>query len=231
MNVKLTPRLSAVASLVKGGGIVADIGTDHAYLPVYLLQNGVVKGAVAADIGEMPLKNAAKSLESYGLADTVELRLSDGLAEFSPGDADEYIFAGMGGTLIARILSQTEWVKDANLHFIFQPQSRAEDLRKYLFENGFEIGGELAVREGRRVYICFDAVFTGEPKSYSAADCFIGGLSHTQEACEYLSHQLVRLREKYAGYENKGECDERKTLFEIIGAIEKFMQQNQERSI
>ena len=134
MSVNLTPRLSAAASLVRGGGIIADIGTDHGYLPVHLIQSGRVVGAIAADIGKMPLQNAAKTIETYGLSGKISLRLSDGLREFCAEDADEFVFAGMGGTLIAEKLAETPWIKNNNLHFVFQPQSRAEDLRKFLFE-------------------------------------------------------------------------------------------------
>ena len=111
MSITLTPRLSAVASLVKGGGIIADIGTDHGYLPIYLLQKGIVNGAIAADIGKEPLKNAERSVCQYELTDKIKLRLSDGLREFSPDDAEEIIFAGMGGTLIAEKLKETDWIK------------------------------------------------------------------------------------------------------------------------
>ena len=173
MTVKLTPRLSAVASLVKGGGIIADIGTDHGYLPIHLVQTGRVESAIAADIGREPLKNAEKSVEHYGLTDKISLRLSDGLMEFAPTDANEIVFAGMGGTLIAEKLAETPWVKNADIHFIFQPQSRAEDLREYLYKNGFEILNELATHEARRFYITFDAVYTGNVKEYAVADCFI----------------------------------------------------------
>ena len=89
--ITLTPRLSAVASLVKGGGIIADIGTDHGYLPIYLVENNIVSGAIAADIGKEPLKNAERSVKKYGLENEIKLRLSDGLREFSPDDADEIV--------------------------------------------------------------------------------------------------------------------------------------------
>ncbi len=200
MNVKLTPRLSAVASLVKGGGIVADIGTDHGYLPIYLIQTGRVKSAVAADIGREPLKNAEKSVRYYDLNDKISLRLSDGLREFKPTDANEIVFAGMGGTLIAEKLSETPWIKDENIHFIFQPQSRAEDLREFLYLNGFKILNELATHEARRVYITFDAVYTGEKTDYTIADCFIGKLPHTEDAHKHLESQLKRLEEKYNAF-------------------------------
>ncbi len=223
MSINLTPRLSAVASLVRGGGIVADIGTDHGYLPIYLLQTGKVNGGIAADIGKMPLQNAAKSIEHYGLADKISLRLSDGLREFSETDADEYVFAGMGGTLIAEKLSETPWIKNGKLHFVFQPQSRAEDLRKFLYENGFSINEEVATHEGRRVYIAFDVSFSGVIEDFTYADCFIGKLPHTEDAHKHLSHQLSRLNEKYEAYTKCGKADEAEALFETIKTIEGFI--------
>lgn len=223
MNVNLTPRLSAAASLVRGGGIIADIGTDHGYLPVYLIQSGRVRGAIAADIGKMPLQNAAKTIENYDLGNVISLRLSDGLREFSEGDADEYVFAGMGGTLIAEKLAETPWIKNSNLHFVFQPQSRAEDLRKFLFENGFSINNELAVHEGRRVYITFDATYTGEIKPFTDADCFIGKLPHTEDSHKHLSLQLTRLKEKYNAYLQCDRLNEVSGLLDTIQKIEGFI--------
>ena len=107
MIINLSERLSAAASLVKGGGILADIGTDHGYLPIYLIQSGKIEKAIAADIGKMPLENARKSVVQYELADKIELRLSDGLNSFRENEVDEIVFAGMGGTLIAEKLKET----------------------------------------------------------------------------------------------------------------------------
>lgn len=223
MSINLTPRLLAVASLVKGGGIAADIGTDHGYLPVYLIESGVIKSAIAADIGRMPLENARSAVEEHGLCDKIELRLSDGLKEFKATDVDEIIFAGMGGTLIADKLSETPWVKNDKLHFIFQPQSRAEDLRRFLYSNGFSICSELATHEGRRVYIAFDAVYTGEHKSFTEADCFIGKLSHDEDAHKHLSQQLARLKKKYDALEKTGRDENITELSEIITEIQRFL--------
>lgn len=223
MSITLTPRLSAVASLVKGGGIIADIGTDHGYLPIYLLQNGIVEGAIAADIGKEPLKNAERSVCQYELTDKIKLRLSDGLREFSPGDADEIIFAGMGGTLIAEKLAETPWIRTDKIHFIFQPQSRAEDLREFLYENGFTILTELATHEARRVYITFDAIYTGKKEAYSIADCFIGGLPHNEDAHKHISQQLARLSKKYDALSQCGKGDEIGSLKETIDALKEFL--------
>ena len=215
MSINLTPRLLAVASLVKGGGIIADIGTDHGYLPIYLIQTGRVNGAIAADIGKMPLENARKSVAEYCLENKIELRLSDGLREFKETDACEIVFAGMGGTLIAEKMAETQWVKNKSLHFIFQPQSRAEDLRRFLFENGFEICTELSTHEGRRHYITFDAVYTGETKDFDDADCFIGKLPHNEDSHNHISQQVSRLQKKLDAFEklgNKETDDLRRTI-------------------
>ena len=219
--INLTPRLSAAASLLKGGGIIADIGTDHGYLPIYLIQSGKIEKAIAADIGKMPLENARKSVAQYGFADRIELRLSDGLNSFSENEVDEIVFAGMGGTLIAEKLKETEWIKNKKLHFVFQPQSRAEDLRAFLYSNGFEIGTELATHEGDRFYIALDAFYTGKVEAFSAADCFLGKLPKTDDAKTHIKKQINRLQNRYDALCEKGEKDEE--LFETIEKLKDFV--------
>ncbi len=221
MIINLSPRLLAVASLVKGGGIVADIGTDHGYLPIYLLQQSKIAGAIAADIGKLPLQNARKSVIEYNLENKISLRLSDGLKEVNEDEANEIIFAGMGGTLIAQKLSETPWVKNEKLHFIFQPQSRAEDLRRFLYENGFEINKEVATHEGRRFYIAFDAYYTGVKSNFTEADCFIGKLPKTNDGIAHLNNQLKRLKEKYNALNKIGEAEI--SLKNVIESIEAFI--------
>ena len=220
MIINLSERLSAAASLVKGGGIVADIGTDHGYLPIYLIQSGKIESAIAADIGKMPLENARKSVEQKALSDKISLRLSDGLRSFSPDDADEYVFAGMGGTLIAEKLSEAPWIKNEKYHFVFQPQSRAEELRQFLFENGFQIEKEIATHEGRRVYIAFSAFYNGEKTEYTYADCFLGKLLPTEDAKNHIEKQILRLLDRYNSAALSEE--ERKTLFETINNLKEF---------
>ena len=220
MSIKLTPRLSAAASLVRGGGIIADIGTDHGYLPIYLLQSGKVTGAIAADIGKMPLKNAENSILNYGLQSEITLRLSDGLREFSENEVNEIVFAGMGGTLIAEKLSEAPWIKNEKYHFVFQPQSRAEELRQFLFENGFQIEKEIATHEGRRVYIAFSAFYNGEKTEFSYADCFLGKLLPTEDAKKHIEKQISRFSDRYNSAALSEE--ERKTLFETINKLKEF---------
>ena len=221
MTINLSDRLSAAASLVKGGGIVADIGTDHGYLPIYLIQSGKIKKAIAADIGKMPLENARSSVAQYKLADKIELRLSDGLNSFKENEVNEIVFAGMGGTLIAEKLKEASWIKNKNLHFVFQPQSRAEDLREFLFSNGFEIGTEIATHEGNRFYIAFDAFYTGEIREFSVADCFLGKLPKTDDAKTHIKKQVNRLQKRYDATKEIGKED--KELFETIHKLKDFL--------
>ncbi len=221
MIINLSYRLSAAASLVKGGGIVADIGTDHGYLPIYLIQSGKIKKAIAADIGKMPLENARSSVAQYKLADKIELRLSDGLNSFKENEVNEIVFAGMGGTLIAEKLKEASWIKNKNLHFVFQPQSRAEDLREFLFSNGFEIGTEIATHEGNRFYIAFDAFYTGVIREFSVADCFLGKLPKTDDAKTHIKKQVNRLQKRYDATKEIGKED--KELFETIHKLKDFL--------
>ena len=110
---------------------LADIGTDHAYIPVYALQNDLAETVVASDINEGPLNNAAKTVKQYGFEDRVVLRLSDGLENIEETEADAVVIAGMGGELIAKIISDAPWLKN-NKQIIMQPMTHFEDLRAFL---------------------------------------------------------------------------------------------------
>ncbi len=220
MSLNLSERLAATASLINGGGVLVDVGTDHAYLPAYLILNNKIPFAIAADVRKMPLENAKETVKKYGLEEKIDLRLSDGLQNIKENEANEIVFAGMGGTLIAEKLKETLWIKNKKLHFVFQPQSRAEDLREFLFSNGFEIQKEIATHEGSRYYITFDAVYTGKINEFTVADCFIGKLPETEDAKIHLSKQLARLT---ARYEAKKFSEDNEDLFKTILKIKEFI--------
>ena len=157
--IRLSKRLLAAASLVRGGGRLADIGTDHAYLPLYLIENGIIDSAIASDIGAGPLANAKKTLDAYGASEKIELRLSNGLNGFLPDETDEIVICGMGGNLIEDILSAAPWVCRPDMHLVLQPMTHSEDVRRYLCQNGFEICNELCIADNGRVYLALDAVW------------------------------------------------------------------------
>lgn len=153
--MSLRPRLKMAADMVRCGSSLADIGTDHGYLPAWLVKSGKCKSAVAADLRKSPLENAAETIRIYGVEDKVSLRLSDGLDCILPEEADDIVFAGMGGTLIAQLMERTEWLKDKSKRVIVQPMTHSENVREYLIKNGFEILFENACRDDGRDYICF----------------------------------------------------------------------------
>lgn len=159
----MSKRLSAVAAAVRRGSRVADIGTDHAYLPVYLVKNGICPTAIAADIRSGPAAAARRTVEAAGLADRIAVRLGDGLAPVAADEADDIVIAGMGGENIAAILAAAPWIKAPHYRLILQPMSKAEVLHAYLLQNGFAITAEETVTEDGHLYIWLTAVYTAAP--------------------------------------------------------------------
>lgn len=147
----LTPRLYMIANNVKTQS-VADIGTDHGYVPVYLLKNGIVKKAVATDIRKGPLAAAKRTADKYKTADKIDLRLGAGLAPIGQGETETIIIAGMGGELIKNILSDDIKKAEAADFLLLQPMNSQDILRKWLSENNFSILKEDIETEGFKVY-------------------------------------------------------------------------------
>ena len=152
MKIPISKRLRLCAQLVPEGARVADIGTDHGYLGLYLLQNGLAAHVLAADLRPQPLQTAKLHAAKFGFAGQMEFRLSDGLAEIAPDEADTIVCAGMGGDLIVEILSACPWLRDRNYTLILQPQSAGQELRRWLGEHGFAIACEQLVQDGKFLY-------------------------------------------------------------------------------
>ena len=157
----LDKRLALCAEMVKGK-FVCDVGTDHAYLVSELLTSGKCTAAVAADINEKPLKAAEKTLRDAGVSDKAEVILSDGLKNIPLDKITDIVIAGMGGELIAKILSECDELQGKNL--ILQPMTRPEKLIKFLYENGFEIISQKAVSDGKFFYTAINAVKNNSQK-------------------------------------------------------------------
>ena len=152
MNViRLSPRLSAVAELVPQGARVIDVGTDHAMVPVWLIQTGRASHVWAADIRPGPLENAARLIRETNTGSQIELRLTDGLIGFCREDGDTVVIAGMGGETMIAILSAAPWLHSGVL-LILEPQSRQDVLRRWLAANGYAIIRERLVRDAGRLY-------------------------------------------------------------------------------
>ena len=162
MKLPISKRLLCCASMVQPGSRVADIGTDHGYLGIYLLQSGAARHVIACDLRKDPLENARRNAKLFGVDGAMELRLSDGLEKILPDEVDTVVMAGMGGDLIQKILSQCPWRKREGLQFILQPQSACNVLRRWLCEDGFEIQREEPVQDGHFLYTVMD-IRQGEP--------------------------------------------------------------------
>jgi tRNA (adenine22-N1)-methyltransferase len=150
--MKLGKRLATIAALVPPGSILADIGTDHAYLPVYLVSEGLVPRAVAGEVNPGPFKAAGEALARVGLADKVSLRFGDGLTVLAAGEVDTAVVAGMGGLTIIDILTARPEVTASLKRLILQPMQAAAPLRRWLAENSWRLVAETLVEEDGRLY-------------------------------------------------------------------------------
>ena len=151
-RITLDARLQKCADFVRAGVRVADVGTDHGYLPIALLQGGRIISAVAADVNAAPLESAVRNAARFGVSDRMRCVLSDGLAGLSAADADDVVIAGMGGELILRIVAETPWLHTPEKHLVLQPMTTADRLRAGLYAAGFAIDREEAVYDGRKIY-------------------------------------------------------------------------------
>ncbi len=164
----------AVAEQVPAGARVADVGTDHAMVPVWLVQSGRADSVLATDIRSGPLQSAAALVEKTGTGGHIRLMQTDGLAGIGPADADTIILAGMGGETMLAILSAAPWTKRDTL-LILQPQSKRAALRRWLTDNGYLIEAERLVEDAGRVYPIM-RVRGGVSPAYTAAELRLGRL-------------------------------------------------------
>ena len=174
--MQLSQRLSSVASMVTAGNCLADVGTDHGYVPIYLYERNIIPHAIAMDVNKGPLERAALHIAESGMKDAIETRLSDGLTALKIGEADSIVIAGMGGPLMIRILSAYPEVTDSAKELILQPQSDIAEVRIWLYEQGYEIIEEHMVYEDGKYYPMFKAVKNSEARKLSFLECKFGNL-------------------------------------------------------
>ncbi len=180
MQSKLTPpeideRLMSAALFVRGG-VMSDVGTDHAYLPARLILDGKIKSAVASDICDGPLNRAARTVEKYRLEDKITLVRTDGLTGIDKYRPQDIAIFGMGGEMIASIIDAAGWVRNPGIRLILQPMTKRSELRKYLLSHGFDILDEAMSQADGRIYQTICAEFRGVDTApeYSVADLLIG---------------------------------------------------------
>lgn len=193
-ELQLTPRLSSIATLIPPNSKIADVGTDHALLPISLLRRGIIRSAIASDMREGPLENAFKNMQEFHCQDRLSLRLGAGLERVHPGECDTVVIAGMGGTTIAGILQDAPWTQEGEHTLLLQPMTMIPELRQYLWSHNYEITRELVCSEDRRYYLILRAVGQGRKPLAPAADiteCYYSeALLQDPRAQEYLTFLL-----------------------------------------
>ena len=221
--MKLDDRLLAVASCVPEGAYLADVGTDHAYLPVYLAEQGRLSGAVASDIHKAPLESANKNIREAGFSALIHTVLTDGLQGLAPYPITDIAIAGMGGQMIKGILDKADFIKERRARLILQPMQHIPELRKYLYENGFSITKELQATAEGKFYQIICAVYTGIPRNYTEMELLLGhyNIERKDENKENFSLLCNRhtdiLREKIKGLEKGGyNTEKERTLYEKL---------------
>ncbi len=152
--IRLSPRLAAVAALAGSGGSVIDVGTDHGYVPVWFVENGLFRRVAASDINAAPLERAKSTARERDALDKIDFYLSDGLKAV-PGRFETVVIAGMGGETMVDIISPCPWIGQARL--IFQPQSKLAELTSWLDGAGFVCQEAVLVEDAGKVYVAFRA--------------------------------------------------------------------------
>lgn len=150
--MKLSRRLETIASFVPEGSRIADIGTDHGYIPIHLVQEGKAKHAIAMDVRKGPLLRAQAHIHEAGLEAHVEVRLSDGLLKLEQNEADCVVIAGMGGELIIHILEEGRGLWEGIPHWVLSPHSELDKVRRFLEEQEFFIERETMIKEEGKFY-------------------------------------------------------------------------------
>ena len=191
----LDGRLMSAVGYVRGG-VVADVGTDHAYLPVYLVASGRADSAVASDINRGPIENAKETIRKYGLEEKITTLVADGLDGIEQYAPNDVIIFGMGGELIADIIDRAAWTKSGT-RLILQPMTKPEILRDYLGENGFCIIDERLSEADGRVYQTLCVEYDGEKREYSGLARILGE-KNTERGGELWLKLAERLLSTYS---------------------------------
>ncbi|MBQ8332003.1 MAG: SAM-dependent methyltransferase [Clostridia bacterium] len=219
---KISKRLQCAGGYVREGSFLADVGTDHAYLPIALMAEGRIRGGVVSDINKGPLERACAHVREWGMEQTLTPLLCDGLSALEPYAPEDILILGMGGELIADILARAPWTKKEGIRLILQPMTHPEILRRFLVKNGYGIVGESLVRE-EKIYQILCAEYTGQSADYTELELMFGkqNLSRMDELTLTLLCRWEQiLEERRRGKRSAGaDTAEEDTLLQEIGGL------------
>ena len=196
MREYLSPRLRCVANLVRQGAVLADVGTDHAYLPLFLLSVGHIDRAICSDINEGPLRSARENATELCQTENMTFLLTNGLSGIMDHHPTDIAICGMGGELIAEILQNAPEAHKTGVRFLLQPMTRQEHLRKTLFTLGFVIIKEEYVIEGEKNYLVIVAEYTGEQQPFGERECLLGARLWSKEPMTEAEREYFAKKQK-----------------------------------
>ena len=207
-EISLKKRLQCATHFVRDASCVADIGTDHAYLPIYLVSTGKSKFAIASDINEGPIKIAKKNILSYDLEDKIATQVSNGLDGIEKYNPTDIVICGMGGELIAEIIEKSAYVKNSDIRLVLQPMTSVKELRKYL-NNGFLIIDESIVCEDGKIYQIICASYDGKVHNYTDIELELGreNIKKGGEEFDNLLNSTIAKNKKRSNGMKKGGHD------------------------
>ena len=192
--MEISERLRTVASFVKTSRSIADIGTDHGYIPIYLYKGGIIDRAIACDINKGPVERAKNNINMYHLSDKIETRLGNGMRVISAGETDGAVIAGMGGMLIKDILDYDREKTQSFKELVLQPQSDIDKVRKYLHSIGFKIDDEKMLFEDGIYYTVIRAVHGNE--RYDSEEDYLFGKINIDDKSPVLKKYIEKTMEK-----------------------------------
>lgn len=196
-------RLLLIASMVRKGSLLADVGCDHGILITHLMEENTIRGGIALDINAMPLRKAELRIKAMGMEDKIACRLADGLLDVKENEADDIVIAGMGGELIFKIISLCPWKENKDKRFIVNPMTKAPFLRMNMAENGFSLLEERASEVNGKHYSVMKYAYTGKKEKYTELDVFtytgLLPLDLDKDAREYIEGQVTMIEKKASG--------------------------------
>lgn len=215
--MKLSDRLQAVASFVTPGLKVVDIGTDHGYVPIYLIKEKISSYVIAMDINKGPILRAKAHIMEEGLTEYIDIRISDGFEKIHIGEAKSAIIAGMGGELIIKILeNEREIVEDLD-ELILSPHSEIASVREYLHKNNLKIEDEKMLIDEEKFYTIMK-VTKGKDKAYSLEEYKYGAIlidRKDEVLMKYLKKEMEKLDKIITNLENNSSCNTKARLEEL----------------
>jgi len=231
--IKLTPRLQAAVDMLRDWQCVADIGTDHGYVPVYLAQTQRAGRIIAADVKSGPLDSARRSAARFGVRDKIEFMLTDGFEGMEDIGLEAAILAGMGGETIMDILDMSPWVHTQGLHLVLQPQTKLEDLSVWLDNNGYAIEDEVLVKDSGRIYAVL-LVRAGESRApLSCAELYADRILMEKRdplLPEYLDDLILRFGRSIDGMSrsiNGARADELEHMRRALDGLQKMKEETE----